>query len=119
MKTKLPKQPSNLEAELAARMKFVGFPEFETEYKFDSERRWRFDFAFPQSQYRVAVEAEGGIWSRGRHVRPKGFIADAEKYNRAAVDGWAVLRFTEKEIKDNSALDVIEEALRKRGWKPE
>jgi very-short-patch-repair endonuclease len=118
MKTKLPKQPSNLEAELLAKMKYVGFPEFETEYQFDSARRWRFDFAFPQSHFRIAVEAEGGVWSGGRHVRGQGFIDDCEKYNRAAIDGWCVLRFTAESIKDNSALDQIEESLRRRGWKP-
>lgn len=62
------------------------------EYRFHPKRRWRFDYAWPE--YLVAVELEGGVWSNGRHVRPKGFEGDCEKYNAAAVRGWRVLRFT-------------------------
>lgn len=54
-------------------------------------RRWLFDFAFPGGK--VAVEVEGGVWSRGRHVSPVGFIKDCEKYNAATVGGWRVLRY--------------------------
>lgn len=117
MKTKLPKQISNLEATLLAAMKYVGFPTPITEHQFAEDRKWRFDFAWTWP-FRLAVEVEGGIWSGGRHVRGKGFENDCEKYNRAAIDGWCVLRFTEKDINSNDALDVIEEALRKRGWIP-
>lgn len=38
-------------------------------------------FACPK--FRVAVGIEGGVLSRGRHVRPRGFIDDCEKYNQA------------------------------------
>jgi very-short-patch-repair endonuclease len=116
MKTKLPKQPSNLEAELLAKMKYCRLPTPETEYRFLEDRKYRFDAAYPH--FKVAIECEGGIWNNGRHVRGTGFQKDAVKYNRAAIDGWCVLRFTAESIKDNSALDMIEEALRKRGWKP-
>lgn len=69
-----------------------GEPEPEREYLFQPGRRWRFDFAFCPP--RVAVECEGGVYVGGRHVRPAGFELDAEKYNAAALAGWAVLRFT-------------------------
>jgi len=42
----------------------------------------------------IAVEVEGGVWSRGRHVRGAGYLADLEKYNAAVVMGWRVLRYT-------------------------
>lgn len=61
------------------------------EYQFHPQRRWRFDFAWPS--LKVAAEVEGGIYVRGRHVTPKGFIADCEKYNAAAERGWRVLRY--------------------------
>lgn len=49
------------------------------EYRFCQRRKWRFDYAAPQ--HRVALEVEGGVWSRGRHTRPQGFLGDMEKYN--------------------------------------
>lgn len=116
MKTKLPKEAkaiSNLEATLNAKMQFVGIPKPEREVRF-CERKWRFDFCW--RSFKVAAECEGGTWTGGRHTRGGGFEDDCDKYNRAAIDGWCVLRFTAKHINDNSALDMIEEALRSRGY---
>jgi hypothetical protein len=63
-----------------------------SELIFAPPRRWRFDRAWPALL--VAVEIDGGTWSGGRHTRGAGFAADCEKLNRAAVLGWAVLRYT-------------------------
>lgn len=68
----------------------------ESEVKFHPLRRWRFDFA--DKERKIAIEIEGGIFSRGRHVRGKGFIADMEKYNTATSMGWRVYRFTPSNI---------------------
>jgi len=65
---------------------------YETEYRFHPTRKWRFDYAIPDS--RIAIEYEGGVWSRGRHSRGKGYISDCDKYNAATVLGWRVLRYT-------------------------
>lgn len=62
------------------------------EYRFHPTRKWRFDYAVPAS--RVALEVEGGVWRGGRHTSPKGFLADIEKYNAAALLGWTVVRTT-------------------------
>jgi hypothetical protein len=67
-----------------------GIPDPLCEYIFTTERGWRFDFAWPNGK--IALEVEGGIWTRGRHTRGKGFFADMEKYNRAMILGWRVLR---------------------------
>ena len=64
----------------------------EVEYRFCKARKWRFDFAIPDKK--IALEAEGAIYTRGRHTRPMGYSKDCEKYNRAALDGWKVLRYT-------------------------
>jgi very-short-patch-repair endonuclease len=69
----------------------------ECEYRFDPERRWRFDFAWPS--LKIAVEVEGGVWIRGRHIRPLGYLADLEKYNRAVVLGWRVLRYAPNQLR--------------------
>lgn len=60
------------------------------EYRFHKKRRWLFDFAEPKT--RVAIECEGGVWSKGRHTRGAGFIEDCIKYNQATSDGWQVYR---------------------------
>ena len=68
----------------------VAGPELVREHRFMASRRWRFDFAHPQTL--TAIEIEGGTWTGGRHTRGSGFVADAEKYNAAAIAGWMVFR---------------------------
>lgn len=62
------------------------------EHRFHPVRKWRFDVAIPEMM--VAIELEGGVYTRGRHTRGSGFIKDIEKYNTATVMGWNVLRYT-------------------------
>ena len=100
---------SDLEAELAFQIRAYGLPDPEREFRFHETRRWRFDFAFPNKM--LAVEVEGGIWTGGRHVRGKGFGADAEKMNEAALLGWTVLRFTPTVIRTGEAVAMIERAM--------
>ncbi len=50
---------SALEDLLERHIKRTGLPKPAREYRFHRERRWRFDFAWPD--YKVAVEVEGGI----------------------------------------------------------
>lgn len=100
---------SALEAEFRVHCRSQQLPAPIREYKFHPTRRWRFDFAWPA--YMLAVELEGGIWSRGRHTRAQGFIADCEKYNAATELGWSVLRFTKEHLKDLSAVEVTRRCL--------
>ena len=103
---------SELEALLAAQIEQAGLPTPEREYLFALEqmgRRWRFDFAWPAEQ--VAAEVEGGIWSRGRHVRGTGFENDCEKYNAATLLGWRVFRFTRGMLEADEAIPTLREAL--------
>lgn len=83
---------------------------FEQEYKFHPERNWRADFLITGTK--ILVEVEGGIWSGGRHTRGKGFIADMEKYNAAAVMGFKVLRFDTQQVKSGLAIKQIENLVR-------
>jgi very-short-patch-repair endonuclease len=80
------------------------------EYRFCLERRWRFDFAFLPEK--LAVEIEGGVWTGGRHTRPQGFIDDCDKYNRAVLLGWRVLRFPTAQVLDGTAITTVCMALR-------
>ena len=64
----------------------------EEELRFHPVRRWRFDFAHPEAM--VGIEIEGGVWTRGRHIRPQGFIDVWEQYHEAGVCGWSIFRLT-------------------------
>jgi very-short-patch-repair endonuclease len=100
---------SQLEETLALHMRAVGLSP-EREYRFHPVRKWRFDFAFPDQK--IAVECEGGTWmKKGGHTTGVGFEKDCYKYNRAALEGWAVLRFTGRMIVSGDALAHIEQAL--------
>lgn len=77
----------------------------EQEYRFHKVRRWRIDYYLPA--YRLAIEIEGGAWTRGRHTRGKGFIGDMEKYNALTLDGIALLRYTPSQVADGSAINEI------------
>lgn len=67
-------------------------PEPVREHRFDPVRKWRFDFCWLDAG--IAVELEGGVWSRGRHTRGAGFTEDARKYNTAVISGYRVIRLT-------------------------
>jgi len=82
----------------------------EREHRFDPARRWRFDFAWPDRL--LAVEVEGGIWSKGRHSRGAGFEADAEKYNAAVMLGWCVLRYSTGMVERGDAIRDLKELLK-------
>lgn len=81
------------------------------EWMFASPRRWRFDFAWPKSERKIAVEIEGGTWIQGRHNRGSSIEKDLEKYNTAALLGWTVLRFTTAMVKSGAAINLVLEAL--------
>ena len=73
--------------------------QLETEFIFNPDRKWRFDFAIPS--IKVAVEFEGGIFLKNSgHNTARHYTKDAEKYNSAAIQGWRVLRFTAKNYKN-------------------
>lgn len=96
---------SPLERLFAAQVEAAGLPAPEREARFHPTRRWRFDFLW--RCWMLAVECEGGVYSRGRHVRPGGFRKDAEKYNAAAMLGYRVLRFTARMIEDGTAIEAV------------
>ncbi len=101
------KQPktSSLEARFLLLWKALHGPELEREYRFHPKRRWRADFAHLES--RVLIEIEGGVWTRGRHVTPRGFQSDAEKYLTATLNGWSVLRLTDAQLTTEIMIDII------------
>jgi very-short-patch-repair endonuclease len=80
-----------------------------SEYRFHPIRRWRFDYAWEDRK--IAVEIEGGIWTRGAHTRGVHFISDCEKYNTATKMGWQVYRFTPAQLRRGEAQVFMKEIL--------
>ncbi len=71
------------------------------EYRFCSDRKFRFDRAWPAA--RVGIEVDGGIWTQGRHTRGSGYLKDLEKFALAFSAGWWVLRVPWEWIEDGTA----------------
>ncbi|MCD8312685.1 MAG: endonuclease domain-containing protein [Bacteroidales bacterium] len=110
-----------------AKAKSGGFPQRDTftalasaelgvtvvkEYRFHPKRMWRFDYAIPE--YRVAIEIDGGVWTQGRHTRPKGYLGDLDKFNAAASMGWVVLKFTPANQYSGETMRLIRETVDNR-----
>jgi very-short-patch-repair endonuclease len=109
------RQPSALEETLAFQLKAAGLPEFEREYRFCPDRRYRADFAWPDRC--LLVECEGGVfarrgWGGGWHQSIAGYLDDCRKYSLAALSGYWVLRYTSREIEGQVAIREIEAALK-------
>jgi hypothetical protein len=105
MSKKTKGEKSSLEALLAFQMKAEGLPEFEREYQFHPDRKWRFDFYHEG----WGIEINGGGWNQGGHNRnPIVMGRDYEKYNAAQEMGIKVLLYTGEQIKDLTALAQLE-----------
>ncbi len=92
------------EAKLVQQLKAYKI-EFEQEFRFDPNRKWRADFHLVGKL--ILIEVEGGIWSNGRHTRGKGYIADMEKYNSAQKLGYSVYRYSTEQVKSGLAIEEI------------
>ncbi len=108
-KPSVPRGESPLSVKFRLQMRANQIADYVLECRFAPPRQWAFDIAFPE--HRIAVEIEGGIFTRGRHTRPMGFIADCEKYNTAALMGWKVLRIHTRTINNGQAIKMLVGAL--------
>jgi hypothetical protein len=88
----------------------LGLPAPVRELRFAPPRRWRFDYAWPELF--VAVEKEGGVYTRGRHTRGAGYADDMEKYNAATRLGWALFRYQPRHLL--ARLPEVAEFIRRR-----
>lgn len=93
-------EPSQL---LLLQLKNNGLPAPTAEFRFHPTRKWRFDFAWPESK--VAIEIDGGAFKfgGGKHMSP----ADYEKINVAQAMGWKVYRFTPSMVEKGQAIKFI------------
>jgi very-short-patch-repair endonuclease len=99
------RKPSSLEWQFEALWRETGLPMPMPEFRFHPVRRWRFDYCFVNEK--IAIELEGGVYSRGRHTRGKGYEADCDKYNQATLLGFRVLRFTKVNAETISTVETL------------
>lgn len=84
-------------------------PVVHREFEFHPDRKWRFDFAWPELL--LAVEIEGVTANGGRHQRIAGFKADLEKYHHAFMLGWRVYRCDSAMVSTGQAFAAVEHAI--------
>jgi hypothetical protein len=82
-----------------------GWPVPVAEYRFNAERRWRFDLCWPD--HWIAVEVEGGLFSGGRHVRGASLRREYAKLNDAQIRGWIVLMILPEQITNGTLSDLL------------
>jgi len=110
----LAQQPTDLESTFENLWAVLKGPPLVREYRFDPDRRYRFDYAIPE--IRASIELEGGTFTGGRHTRGKGYSRDACKYNSALLLGWAVFRLTSDMLAEDpvSHLEPIIQFIKRR-----
>ena len=86
-----------------------GLPVPVAEHRFSPPRRWRWDWAWPDR--RIALEVNGGIWTRGKHSRGAGQLRDFEKWSEGAAQGWRVIHVTPAQIHAPATWDWLRRAL--------
>jgi len=80
-----------------------------SEHVFAPGRKFAFDYAWIAD--RVALEVEGGVFTRQAHGSISGMLRDMSKYNLAASLGWRVLRVLPRELFAKSTFDLISKTL--------
>ena len=74
-----------------------GVQTWDTEYRFASPRRWRFDYAWPEFMFAVELDGIFGFDVKGNqiiggHRTVDAFLKNAEKFEKALQLGWRVYR---------------------------
>lgn len=95
---------------LIEQIRAAGLPPPNVEHEFHNERRWRFDLCWPDRK--LALEVDGGVYTRGRHTRGNGYEEDCRKVNEAQLLGWLVLRVSTGMVASGEALTLLVNAFR-------
>ena len=117
------KKPKSVNEELLAfQLDSVNISGWEREQSFTDSKGWLVDFMWKKEK--IIVEVEGGlsfyvnrkidgkrVRVSGKHTSKKGFSEDCEKYEKASILGWKVIRVTGDNVRSGEALIWIEIAL--------
>lgn len=84
---------------------YVPTPEFE----FCPDRKWRFDWCWIANG--VALEIQGGLFTKGRHTRGAALVNEYEKINEAQIMGYKVLLVTPQQVESGEAFELVKRAV--------
>ena len=98
------------EADLLFQISAVGLPTPIRQAKIIPDRRFRWDFTWPDRK--LAVEIQGSTWVPNTgHTSGTGLARDYEKNNEAVLQGYRCLYFTSDMVKSGVAVSILERAL--------
>ena len=110
-KVKIPKEIGKYKLHIISVLEASGL-NYESEFIFSNERKFRFDWAVPQLC--IAIEYEGIFSEKSGHTTLSGYKKDVEKYNLATKLGWKILRYTADNYLDfENDLKIIKEKEKK------
>ena len=66
--------------------------------------------ALPQYRRLFGIEIDGGMWTGG-HTRGPGLEKDYEKQNLAQMNGYRILRFTNRQVQNGNAKEALKDLL--------
>ncbi|MEY2778376.1 MAG: hypothetical protein RL008_472, partial [Actinomycetota bacterium] len=106
-----PKMFTSLEKKLYGLLMSLNMPfPLYAQYSAGPTMDYQLDAAIPN--LKIGVEADGEIW----HNNPDKIAKDKRRDSELAVNGWIIVRFTDKELQDHpqDCLNVLINAIKKR-----
>jgi hypothetical protein len=88
-----------------AALRHYNLPIPQAEYKFHNKRKFKFDYAYPDLF--IAIEVEGGVFTRQAHGSVKGILRDIEKYTLAASLGYKIIRVLPSKLLLQETMEII------------
>lgn len=98
---------------LALQIRAARLPAPEREAKLVPGRRYRWDFAW--IAHKIALEVQGGVWTKGGHSTGTGITRDCEKASLAALEGYRTLFVTPAHIREGKAIGWLENVFGRTG----
>lgn len=104
--------PSDLPFPILSGRKGTGY---EHKVMRDKKKFYLLDFAWPR--FKVALEIEGGTWTRGGHAGMGKLPREHDRRNWLTLNGWLVIYCAPERVGEVELLENIKTALQRQGWK--
>jgi len=81
------------------------------------EFKRKFSFDCANTNLKIFIEIEGGIWLGKGHTGGVHYTQDMEKYNLATIEGWRMLRYSPDQLKKHPE-QIILDVMKLTGQNP-